>query len=244
MLDIITITKDDAEGLERTLSSTDELRGDPRVRQIVVDSSALGSARECAFLSERDRVYYQWSEAKGIARAFNEGLSQSTAEWVWFLNGGDSLHPTLNPAFLLEYLTRCRSDVVIGQIQPASAEEAIDHPPLWALWPPVRCWIPHPATIIRRSIFEKYGKFDVRLKITMDYDLWFRVLGSKAPADLVSIPFAIFDESGLSSSPASSKLIASESLAVLRHHWKTLAGQQLRYPLRTIRDALYWLRRT
>jgi hypothetical protein len=243
LLAIITVTKDDVSGLEATLASTSALRSDRRVRQVVIDSSSPESARRCAALAQAASVAYEWIEPTGISDAFNLGLSRSSAEWIWCLNGGDILHPALSTSLLLEYLAACRAMVVIGQLQPAGSALPLSHPPLWALWPPVVCWIPHPATILRFQLFEQYGTFDQSLKITMDYDLWFRALGARTEVDLVSIPFVVFDPTGLSSSSAYTGRLAREVMSVLRRHWRMLVRHHVRYPARTVRDIWYWYRR-
>jgi hypothetical protein len=244
LLDIVTITKDDVPGLDATLVSTQRLREDPRVRQTVIDSSGSENAKECAALATSGGAQYYWTSPAGVARAFNEGLKRAAAEWVWFLNGGDRVNADLSTRFLLEYLNRSRAHVVIGQVEYAQSRVIPSHPPIWALWPPIICWIPHPATIVRRTSLNDLGGFDERLSIAADYDLWFRLCGSRVTTDVVSIPFAVFDETGLSTSADSRRRMAKEALSVLRRHWAQIARQQLRLPLQTIRDSLYWLRRS
>jgi len=67
---------------------------------------------------------------------------------------------------------------------------------MWALWPPLLSWIPHPSTITKRELYEKYGYFDENLKIAMDYEFWLRCFSKDVTVDLVSIPIAKFDQLG------------------------------------------------
>jgi len=61
--------------------------------------------------------------------------------------------------------------------------------------------IPHPATFIRRKIFNDVGGFSNDLKYVMDYDLWLRLARLHEPVQLSAYLAAFrFHEGSLSSS--------------------------------------------
>ena len=45
-------------------------------------------------------------------------------------------------------------------------------------------FVPHPATFIKRSVFERTGGFDESIKYAMDYDLWLKLAKITAPIQL------------------------------------------------------------
>ena len=45
-------------------------------------------------------------------------------------------------------------------------------------------FIPHPATFVRRDLFEQAGGFDTSLRYAMDYDMWLRMARITPPAFL------------------------------------------------------------
>lgn len=199
ILNIITVTKDDPEGIDLTINSTERVRASNAIRQIVIDSSSEEIRDRVKELStEGQNIDYYWQSPSGISSAFNLGLSLSDAEWVWFLNGKDILHPNLNVDNLLYLLEASQADAIIFEIELKQSRTRLKHPPLWALWPPTSCWIPHPATLTRKTIYEQYGKFDESYRIAMDFEFWLRSFSSNAVVDIVSIPIAIFDQGGLS----------------------------------------------
>ena len=116
-LDIITVKKDDLEGLENTLKSTEDIREYPGVRQIIVDSSTGRVRNEVRELAgECKNVEYLWQAAKGIAGAFNLGLSIVKAEWVWCLNGRDEINPQIDIKAILYMLEATNADILLIQI--------------------------------------------------------------------------------------------------------------------------------
>ena len=184
----------------------------------MVDSSSPDSKKKNElFLKEKKNIKYLWQVPSGISAAFNFGLKHASAEWVWFLNGGDELHEELDPEFFLNILLKSNSDAIIFQVKNIQEKAIYRHPQLWAVWPPVLSWIPHPSTVTRRNLYEKYGYFDKSYKIAMDYEFWIRCFAGDAVVDLVSIPVSKFDQSGISSGDG--KLIKAELRRIIRRHF-------------------------
>lgn len=201
LLDIITVTKDDLDGVAATIASTRMLRACAGIRQIVVDSSSESVATKIkGLLVGEVNLNYFWQEPGGIASAFNLGISHSTADWLWMLNGKDAVYPDLDVNFFLQILDSTRAEIVIFELEYMQSRLRSPHPPLWVLWPPMYGnWVPHPATIISAKLFEKYGVFDTSYKIAMDADWWMRVFSKNVVVDMLSIPIVLYDEHGVSS---------------------------------------------
>lgn len=213
LLSLITITRDDPTGLERTLASTADWLADPAVEQIVVDASALPA------VVENSAVQVIRQQSQGIAGAFNEGWKLCRSEWIWFLNGGDAVHPGLPREWLLQLLNATSAGLVIGAIHYDGETVPRCAPPLPRQWPLLGCWIPHPAAIIRREVLEAAGGFDERWHIAMDFDLWLRVLPRGVIVDVVAVPFTSFDVTGLCQRADRRRELQRENGVVLRRHW-------------------------
>lgn len=217
LLSLVTITKGDPGGLERTLASTRAWRDLPTVEQIVVDgdgtAEVLAKASGCRWIRQQH---------EGIADAFNVGLSAAQGEWIWYLNGGDRVHPGLETEWLLRLLTTTKANLVTGGIQYDGDVDFRPVPSLRVQWPPSQCWLAHPATIVRHSLLKRAGGFDSRWTIVMDYDLWLRLLKCDPHVDVVSIPFARFDINGLCQRPEMRPLLQRENAQVLLTHSRWL----------------------
>ena len=216
-LDIITITKDDVEGVAATIRSTARLRAGAGVRQIIVDSSDESRKADVQALTRDQRnVEYHWQAPAGISRAFNLGLASSHADWVWFLNGRDEIHPDLDAAFLLRVIQSTAADALVCEIEYMQSRRRSNHPPLWKQWPPLY-WLPHPATIMRRTLFDSHGMFSEHYRIGMDGELWLRVFSERAVVDMLSIPVVLYDETGLSSRSQIRETVREVDRMVTRH---------------------------
>ncbi len=199
LLDMITITKDDLDGVAVTIESTDKFNRLPGFGHIVVDGSSENTRKQVAQLAgDRPNMEYFWQAPTGISAAFNAGLHRSQAEWIWFLNGGDTVHPRISPELLFPLLENSTADAMIFQIEFVNTGKIPPHPPIWMRWPPVWSWIPHPAAIVRRNLLTRFGAFDESYRIAMDYEFWFRGLANDVVVDTISIPLSRFTMDGLS----------------------------------------------
>jgi glycosyltransferase involved in cell wall biosynthesis len=228
LLSIVTITRDDPTGLARTLASTADWLVDPVVEQIIVDGSTPPAAVGHPVVRLRQ-------QSPGIAGAFNQGLQAAQGEWVWFLNGGDAVHEALHPGWLLALLAATRADIVTGSLHfdGESAPRPIPH--LSYQWPLIACWLMHPATLVRRETLLSAGGFDPRRCMAMDYDLWFRLLRRGAIVDVLSVPFARFDVTGVSERPGTHAAARREEARVVLAHGGRLAWAAVWLGLRIIR---------
>jgi len=213
LLDIITITKDDYDGVAATLASCRNLRRMLGVIQTVVDSSEEAVAeRVQALCAGEPTIAYHWVEPRGIAQALNEGLRLAAGKWLWYLHGGDQVAPDLALEPFLGLLAASRADVIVFDM--LSGGRISRHPGLAKLWPPARNWVPHPATLVRREVLASIGGFDLRHATAMDHDLWFRLFKGDNLVDLVSFPVAVFAPGGASSRPGAN----ADCRRVMRHY--------------------------
>lgn len=215
LLNIITITKDDFEGVVQTIKSTYNLRTFHNIKQIIIDSSdKITQNKLNNFLKKEKNIEHIRQEPSGISAAFNLGLDISKSKWIWFLNGKDELKQEIEFEKIIYILEKSSAESIIFQIERMNSKIVDRHPPIWSMWPPVSLWIPQPATIVKRSLFERYGEFDKNYKIAMDGDVWFRFFSNDVNVDVISIPLTLYDEEGISSTQ--SKDSAKEVYKILR----------------------------
>jgi hypothetical protein len=200
MVTIISVTKNDFEGICKTILSTRPFRDKYNFKQIIIDSSdQLIKEKINVLIQDHSNIEYLWSAPKGISNAFNIGINAAKNEWVWFLNGGDTVHIEFPEEILPKLVSKTSADFLIFQIEYSKSKIIRAFPPIWLQWPPLISWIPHPSMLIRKKVFADYGMFDERFKLAMDYDFWLRTFSKNTKLDLVSIPLTLFDEDGLSS---------------------------------------------
>ena len=215
-LAVVTLCKNDAEGLARTLESTRKIRRLDSIVQYVVDSSAEESRDAVRHLAEgQDRVIYEWQTPEGTAIAFNRTLSKIRSKWVWFLNSGDEVIERFNEDFLFEVLRNTSASVVTFSILDHDGTPS-RRPALPFMWPPVFTWLCFPATVFRTEELVAIGGFDIQYRASGDGELWFRLLNRRSVTlDVISVPLVKMEPAGLS---GNRQLVAEEALRYLRKH--------------------------
>ena len=89
LLSIVVITRNDTEGLARTLSSFDIHH--PLIQVVVIDGSDSSYVlSKNTLISES--ISYNVQRSRGLFEAMNEGLEASYGEYVLFMNGGDKFY--------------------------------------------------------------------------------------------------------------------------------------------------------
>lgn len=225
-LTIVTITRDDATGCRRTVESAGSLRARDDVEHVVVDGGepplpSSGLPRDVRHLVRPPR---------GVADAFNAGAGAALGEWIWFLNGGDTVHPAADVDLVLRTLEITSADAIVFDCEREDGRAF--RPSMSELWPPVFNWIPHQATFVRTARLRAIGGFSSRYAIATDLDLWYRLFAKGSTVDLVNHRVACFAAGGLSSTEHGR--MARENLRVLwtnrRHLARHVARQALLVP--------------
>lgn len=114
------------------------------------------------FISEKD---------SGVYNAMNKGIAASNGEYLQFLNGGDYFN---NENVLKNIIGELDgTDLVYGDLKILSDEPFIKKYPDKL---PQNYFIyeslPHPATFIKKDLFDKFGKYKEDYKIVSDWEKW------------------------------------------------------------------------
>ncbi len=224
LLTIVTISRNDGEGLRRTLQSAYRLRENPLVEQIVID----GSDAEYPTPALPEGVRYERRPPKGVSDAFNAGLSASQGQWIWFLNGGDAAHPDLDVSVLLGVLRATKAGTVVFNVEVGEGKLGF-RPPVSKLWPPADNWLFHQGVVMRASLLRKCGGFSTSYRIAADFNLLIRAVADGMTTDILDMPIAVFAEGGLSSQRVP---MTREALEILLRHFPRLFAHSLMNLLR------------
>jgi len=173
LLSIVTVTKNCASTLERTLKSVQAIKASD-VQYIIIDGesndgtlSVIGRYKHVVdvLVSEKD---------SGIYHAMNKGAGLADGQYVLFLNGDDYiLVDGFNDAKRL--LANEKPEILSCQSEVFSQDGAkLDklRPSLWRLL--FFNTIPHLSTFVSGALQQKY-KFREQFRIAADYDLFLRL---------------------------------------------------------------------
>lgn len=176
LISIITINYNNKVGLERTLKSvTNQTYQD--FEYIVIDGGSSDGSKEL-IAQYNNKINYWISEPdKGIYNAMNKGILKANGAYLLFLNSGDELFNLdvlkTNVKFIHTY------DLVYFNINVVGEQESFikKYPPKITFSYLYQDTLPHPATFIKKELFDKIGFYDENLKIVSDWKWFIIALG-------------------------------------------------------------------
>ena len=171
MISVITVTYNNYNDLHRTLASLVKVNG---IESVVVNGGDCDQTKK--LLSNFDGIAISEPD-KGISDAFNKGVTMATGDNVMFLNSGDVLlssdylleaEKTLsfNPEISFVHSDLLYDDRIGGDIRLTALQ------PFFFSTPPLGRGMPyhHQSMIVRKNVFDKTGLFNLKYKISMDFD--------------------------------------------------------------------------
>lgn len=182
-ISVITVAYNSQDTIEETILSVASQTHED-VEYIVVDGGSEDGT--LAIIDKhRHKIAKVISESdNGIYDAMNKGIGSATGEVIGFLNSDDvyennQVLEQVAESLSLSGFDLCYADLVYVQRTDLNkvarfwkSSDYIDDL-LSQGWNP-----PHPTFYARRSLFQKYGCFDLKFKISADYELMIRFLKS------------------------------------------------------------------
>jgi glycosyltransferase involved in cell wall biosynthesis len=178
---IITVTKNDSEGVIKTNQSLKTQTDKNWIHLIIDGESSAYHLRKLKALRDKSTFLYSGPDS-GIYSAMNKGWKLAPIDsWIIFLNSGDTLLNRNSLAVLNTYLKKPSSGVFVApfeQVNPkenSSCTKLISKPSIrnqlfyWG-------YVSHQSMIIRRMVYDKVGGFDEIYKVASDWDLYSRIL--------------------------------------------------------------------
>jgi glycosyltransferase involved in cell wall biosynthesis len=197
---VVTVVWNAAATLPRTIASVREQRSTVALEYIVMDG---GSTDGTLGLLDTDDVDLWISERDaGIYDAMNKSVALARGEIVVLINADDRLLPGALAAVCQRFAERPECGVVYGDaiIDPRGGRPGVRFRP-----PPrlsVKDWhtipIPHAATMVRRTVYERVGLFRTDLRLAGDYELLLRAFTAGERFEYLPRPLAAVGRGGLS----------------------------------------------
>ncbi|MFQ3192555.1 MAG: glycosyltransferase involved in cell wall biosynthesis [Paraglaciecola sp.] len=179
---IITVSYNSASTIKDTIESVIAQTYE-NIEYIVVDGNSRDDTMDIvnSYSKVIDNVVSE--PDKGIYDAMNKGVQLATGDIVGILNSDDFYETTTVIEDIVEHFNNNKSaDVVFGDVV------FVEHKNLKKVvryysskkFKPFKLrfgWMPpHPATFIRKSVYNKYGLYKLGYKISSDYEMFVRLL--------------------------------------------------------------------
>ena len=198
-ISVVTVCLNAQHSIERTLKSVVGQNYE-RIEYIIVDGKSSDSTLNIVdsyghcinkVISEPD---------KGIYDAMNKGWRACQGTYVYFLNSGD----TFNDDDALSDISKQSSnaDIVYGDMKydyGDGRKEIKRQPEKMGYGRFVTTSLWQPATMIKRTLLDRYEGFDESFKICGDYEFFLRAMFSgQTTTQYIARTFSVFDTNGIS----------------------------------------------
>ena len=153
---------------------------------VVNDGSCDGGATEKAVLEFGDKIKYYYKPNGGVATALNMGIEKMTGEYFSWLSHDDLyLEDKISKEVFALSLLENKDTIVACNVDIVSFDKTLikrNEIPKVAMTS-MRSYLAFDQTIglngcsllISKKLFKKYGNFNANLKVTQDYDMWYRL---------------------------------------------------------------------
>lgn len=217
-LSIITVNKNNYNGLINTLNSLrDNVKSDS-IQNIIVDGNSNDLIESFDALKKKYSFDFISENDSGIYNAMNKGIGLASFKRLLFLNSGDSILNDINfDKFIslnLDY------DIVYSNLLKVNGDGLVSEskfPKFLSLDYMICFGLPHQATIISKALFDKIGLYDEKYKIISDWVFFMEALFfNKATYKHIDLYVVNFDVSGISNQNKFVKSIIIEQLDYIK----------------------------
>lgn len=239
---LILTTYNCKENLVKTLKSIEE-QDYPNIEVCIADSCStdgtLDVIKEYANTSHH-RVVYKSEKDSGIYDGINKAILMSTGEYLEIMNDEytckDAISKLVKAIESDETYVGSHADLVYQEDGKVRRYWKMGNGSIYTGWMPG-----HPSLLLKRSIYDKYGLYDINYRCSADYEFMLRFLKDKnalayVPETLISM-FYGGTSTGSANGYTTSVKEAVNALQKNKIHFRLLITG-----LRTIRVMLQFLR--
>lgn len=190
---IVTVCKDSELTIRQTIESV--LHQTYRnIEYIIIDGGSTDRTTEIVKeyqMMFEGRLQYISEKDDGIYDAMNKGIMRATGEAIGFINSDDWYELDA-----VERAEKCfeeiGADAVYGEIWLLDQNGEREYHTWHSSFPP------HPATFVRRAVYQKYGMFDLKYRIAADRELLLRLMAEGVSFKRIDAVLAEFRRTGIS----------------------------------------------
>lgn len=184
-ISIITINKDNADGLHRTIESV-KLQTYPYIEHIIIDGNSTDNSvsviKEYGHNTNNIKMAWISESDNGIFQAMNKGIALSTGNYLQFLNSGDTLcHSQVVQIMVDELCDKQYPAILYGNmIKSYPNGKHITDKSFQGrnitFFDMFSGTLNHSSALIAKYLFEQYGGYDECNRIVSDWIWYYKVI--------------------------------------------------------------------
>lgn len=199
LISIITVCFNAQETIRQTIQSVLD-QTYQNIEYIIIDGKSTDHTME--IIGEYcDKISTVISEHdEGIYNAMNKGISLAHGEIIGIINADDWYEEDAVQNVVRIFTENPAIQILAGQVHVIENNKVIydtlqkpEHK-IWYQMP-----FPHPATFVRKNVYDMYGRYDEQYRISADYEFLLRCYSYGVVFRIVDDVFANFRSGGLSS---------------------------------------------
>lgn len=225
-ISVITVCYNAEKTIEETIKSVVN-QTYKNIEYIIVDGASTDGTMSI-IEKYKDNIEVLLSEPdEGIYDAMNKGIEMASGEYIGFLNADDWYQKNaIENVVNIAQSTSNDVGVISGQINILRnnfIQRKTNHSNIEDIWKEMP--LAHPATFVKKSVFNDIGKFDLSLKISADYDFVFRCYLNKVNISYSELVFANFRIGGVSTT--NHRKVFEEDMNILNRYKKHSSNLQM-----------------
>lgn len=211
LFSIITINRNNAQGLEETFVSVQE-QTCRNFEYIVIDGKSEDGSLKVVKKYENIIDYYVSEKDKGVYNALNKGIAQAKGKYLIFMNSGD-VFASSDVLMKVKLAVTGEPDFIFGETiykkQGCRFRKRLPrHVSFFLFYTSGIC---HQSSFIKRDLFEEIGYYNEEYKLTSDWTFFMKALGKYNKRVMkVDFPISVYDMEGMSGNPLNQQLLNKE----------------------------------
>ena len=152
------------------------------IELIVIDGNSTDNTKDIIQLNIDLIDLYISEKDKGVYDAMNKGIKLSTGDIIGFLNSDDFFKSPFVLSEIIKTFKTKSADITYGNMHYVKRDDINNIRRLWVSGQFKEKyfedgWVPgHPTFYAKRSLYERFGAFDLNFKLAADYELMLRFM--------------------------------------------------------------------
>lgn len=178
---VVTPSFNTVDTIESTLESVAS-QTYTNIEHLVMDGGSNDGTIDLLKAWKNHSLLLESAKDSGIYDALNKGINKATGDVIGFMHADDVFQDSEVLVKIARAFEDPSVDVVYGDLVYASNQDLNQVVRFWRAgnfvmrklrfgWMP-----PHPTFYVRRSVYRNFGAFDLRYRISADYDCMLRIL--------------------------------------------------------------------
>jgi glycosyltransferase involved in cell wall biosynthesis len=202
---IITIAYNNAIGLERTIKSVIN-QGYKDIEFIIIDGGSNDGTLDIIKKYKENIAHWVSEKDTGIYNAMNKGLKVASGEIIAILNADDYYHSDTIQN-VVNHFVKTKADIVYGNLTKFRSIDTKEY--FVEITPDItimqkRMGVFHPASFIKKEVYQEVGVFNEKYKLSADYDFILRVYNQQYDFQYLNKSLAYFRIGGASNTNCNS----------------------------------------